>query len=444
MKKALKIVTIGGGSSYTPEFAEGLITRAAHLPVAEWWLVDIEDGKEKMEIVGKLAQRMFKKAGLDTKVIMTLNRKEALKDADFVTTQFRVGLLEARMKDERIPLNYNSIGQETNGAGGLFKALRTIPVILDICKEMKELCPKAWLINFTNPAGMITQAAITYGKHARTIGLCNVPIGMTKGIAESLKEKESDVEVLMAGMNHFVWATHAYVKGENQITKSLNFLIDNPASVPANFAHQKWDPTTLRSMNAIPCPYHRYYFDTETMLQEEIENAKTKGTRAEVVKKVEAELFELYKDLELKEKPKQLELRGGAHYSDAACGVIDAIYNDSNAKIVANTINNSTIRSLPPHAAVESTCIVNKSGAHPLAVEELPQWMDQWLKLIFSYQDLTIQAAVNGDYNTLLQAFFINPLTPKGAKAADLIKDLMLAHEQYLPQFKDLITSYKK
>ena len=444
MKKALKIVTIGGGSSYTPEFAEGLITRAAHLPVAEWWLVDIEDGKEKMEIVGKLAQRMFKKAGLDTKVVMTLNRKEALKDADFVTTQFRVGLLEARMKDERIPLNYNSIGQETNGAGGLFKALRTIPVILDICKEMKELCPKAWLINFTNPAGMITQAAITYGKHARTIGLCNVPIGMTKGIAESLKEKESDVEVLMAGMNHFVWATHAYVKGENQITKSLNFLIDNPASVPANFAHQKWDPTTLRSMNAIPCPYHRYYFDTEKMLQEEIENAKTKGTRAEVVKKVEAELFELYKDLELKEKPKQLELRGGAHYSDAACGVIDAIYNDSNAKIVANTINNSTIRSLPPHAAVESTCIVNKSGAHPLAVEELPQWMDQWLKLIFSYQDLTIQAAVNGDYNALLQAFFINPLTPKGAKAADLIKDLMLAHEQYLPQFKDLITSYKK
>ncbi|MGL5956949.1 MAG: 6-phospho-beta-glucosidase, partial [Brevinema sp.] len=160
MKKPLKIVTIGGGSSYTPEFAEGLIKRSENMPIAEWWLVDIEDGKEKMEIVGQLAQRMFEKAGLDTKVKITLNRKEALKGADFVTTQFRVGLLDARIKDERIPLKYNCIGQETNGAGGLFKALRTIPIILDICKEMKELCPDAWLINFTNPAGMVTQAAI--------------------------------------------------------------------------------------------------------------------------------------------------------------------------------------------------------------------------------------------------------------------------------------------
>lgn len=442
MKKGIKIVTIGGGSSYTPEFAEGLITRAKHLPVTEWWLVDIEEGKEKMEIVGKLAQRMFEKAGLETKVKMTLNRREALKDADFVTTQFRVGLLEARMKDERIPLKYNCIGQETNGAGGLFKALRTIPVILDICKDMQELCPKAWLINFTNPAGMVTQAAINYGKQEKTIGLCNVPIGMHKSISESLEIDSEKVELLMAGMNHFVWGLHAYVDGQDRMSEALDYLVNNPEKAPANFARQKWEPSILKAMKYIPCPYHRYYFSTEQMLAEEIEDANTKGTRAEVVKKVEAELFELYKDPELKEKPKQLELRGGAHYSDAACGVIDAIYNDSNAKIVANTINNSTIRSLPVHAAVETTCIVNKSGAHPLSIEELPQWMDQWLKLVFAYQDLTIQAAVNGDYDALLQAFYINPLTPKGEKAEELIKDLMLAHEKYLPQFKSLIKSY--
>ncbi|MGL5955630.1 MAG: 6-phospho-beta-glucosidase [Brevinema sp.] len=443
MKKGLKIATIGGGSSYTPEFAEGLITRAKQMPVSEWWLVDIEEGKEKMEIVGHLAQRMFQKAGLDTKVHMTLNRKEALKDADFVTTQFRVGLLDARAKDERIPLKYNCIGQETNGAGGLFKALRTIPVILDICKDMKELCPDAWLINFTNPAGMITQAAINYGKQEKTIGLCNVPIVMSQGIAESLNKNAKDIEVQMAGMNHFVWALHAYIDGKDHLNDSLEYLIENVNKAPANFAYQKWEPSVIKAMGVLPCPYHLYYFSTEEMLKEELNDAKNKGTRAEVVKKVEEELFELYKDPELKEKPKQLEQRGGAYYSDAACGVIEAIYTDSNAHIVANTINNSTIRSLPANAAVESTCIVNKSGAHPLAVKELPQWMDQWLQLVFAYQDLTIKAAVEGDYNALLQAFYINPLTPKGKKAEELIKELMLAHEKYLPQFKKLITSYK-
>ena len=444
MKKSIKIVTIGGGSSYTPEFAEGLITRAATLPVAEWWLVDIEAGREKVEIVGKLAQRMFKKAGLDTKVVITFDRKEALKDADFVTTQFRVGLLEARMKDERIPLKYNCIGQETNGAGGLFKALRTIPIILDICKEMKQLCPDAWLVNFTNPAGMVTQAAINDGGHAKTIGLCNVPIAMHKSVSESLGVESEKVELVMAGMNHFVWGLHAYVDGKDRMQEALDFLINNPEKAPANFSRQKWESSILKTMKALPCPYHRYYFSTDTMLQEEIADAAGKGTRAEVVKKVEEELFELYKDLELEEKPKQLELRGGAHYSDAACGVINAIHNDTSDVIVANTLNNSTIRSLPAHAAVESTCIVNKSGAHPLSVEELPQWMNQWLQLVFSYQDLTVQAGVTGDYETLLQAFYINPLTPKGAVAEDLIKDMMLAHEEHLPQFKDLIKSYKK
>lgn len=443
MSTPVKIVTIGGGSSYTPEFAEGLIKRAATLPVKEWHLVDIPEGQEKLNIVGKLAQRMFEKAGLPTKVILTLNRQEALKDADFVTTQFRVGLLQARAKDERIPLKHGYMGQETNGAGGLFKALRTIPVILNICEDMKKLCPNAWLINFTNPAGMITQTAIKYGSWARTIGLCNVPIGMLRSSAEVLGCKPEDLFFPMVGMNHFIWALHAYHKGKDRLPEVLESLIKNPEKAPANFSRQKWPASILKTMKVLPCSYHRYYFTTETMLEEELKEAADKGTRAEVVQKVEAELFELYKDLSLKEKPKQLEQRGGAHYSDVACGVINAIHNDTGEYMACNTRNNSTIRSLPPHAAIESTCIVNKTGAHPLAVEELPQWMDQWFRLVFSYQDLTVQAGVHGDYDALLQAFYINPLTPKGSKAVEIIKEMMIAHEAYLPQFKKLIASYK-
>ena len=171
MKSGIKIVTIGGGSSYTPELMEGFIKRYSELPIREIWLVDIEDGKEKLEIVGELAKRMWKAAGYPVEVHLTLNRREALKDADFVTTQFRVGLLPARIKDERIPLYYGMLGQETNGTGGIFKAFRTIPVIKAIVDDMRELCPNAWLINFTNPSGMITETVIRKLGWKKCIGL---------------------------------------------------------------------------------------------------------------------------------------------------------------------------------------------------------------------------------------------------------------------------------
>ncbi|MGL5492007.1 MAG: 6-phospho-beta-glucosidase, partial [Enterococcus faecalis] len=202
---ALKIATIGGGSSYTPELIEGYIKRKDELPIKEIWLVDIEAGKEKLEIVGAMAKRMIKAAGLDWEVHLTLDREAALKGADFVSTQFRVGLLDARIKDERIPLSHGVLGQETNGAGGMFKAFRTIPVILAIIDDMKRLCPDAWLVNFTNPAGMVTEAAIKHGGWKKTVGLCIVPIGHRKHAAEMLGIPEEDLFFKFAGINHFHW-----------------------------------------------------------------------------------------------------------------------------------------------------------------------------------------------------------------------------------------------
>lgn len=189
MKKTLKIATIGGGSSYTPELMEGFIKRYSELPIGEIWLVDIEDGREKLEIVGALAQRMWDATPHKVKVVTTLNRREALKDADFVTTQFRVGLLDARIKDERIPLSHGMLGQETNGAGGMFKAFRTIPVMKEIIQDMKELCSDAWLINFTNPSGMITEAVIKEFGWKKCIGLCNVPV-------MAMMKKEQQLELM--------------------------------------------------------------------------------------------------------------------------------------------------------------------------------------------------------------------------------------------------------
>lgn len=307
MGKGIKIVTIGGGSSYTPELVEGFIKRYDSLPVRELWLVDIPEGQEKLNIVGNLAKRMVKKAGLPIEIHLTLDRREALKDADFVTTQFRVGLLAARAKDERIPLKYNVIGQETNGPGGLFKGLRTIPIILDIVKDMEELCPNAWLINFTNPAGMVTEAVLRHSNWKKIVGLCNVPISIQMGIAKLLEVESSRVHVDFAGLNHMVFGLNVYLDGENITPEFLEKMSKHKSDTMRNIAAIDWEPDFIKALGVIPCGYHRYYYKQSEMLQNELEEAAEQGTRAEVVQQLEKELFELYKDENLDIKPPQLE-----------------------------------------------------------------------------------------------------------------------------------------
>ncbi|WP_066371397.1 6-phospho-beta-glucosidase [Neobacillus fumarioli] len=436
MKKGVKIVTIGGGSSYTPELVEGFIKRYDELPVRELWLVDIPAGEEKLKIVGNLAKRMVEKAGVPIDIHLTLNRREALKDADFVTTQFRVGLLDARAKDERIPLKYNVIGQETNGPGGLFKGLRTIPVILDICKDMEELCPNAWLVNFTNPAGMVTEAVLRYSNIKKVVGLCNVPVGIRMGIAEMFDVEPERIHVDFAGLNHMVFGLNVYLDGVSILDEVLEKMANSDNSMSMkNIAAIGWEPEFLRGLKAIPCPYHRYYYKTKEMLEEEREAAGTVGTRAEVVKQVEKELFELYKDPDLAVKPKQLEKRGGAYYSDAACNLINSIYNDKRDIQPVNTRNNGAIASIPDESAVEVNCIITKEGPKPISVGDLPVAVRGLVQQIKSFERIAAKAAVTGDYNTALLAMTINPLVPSDKVAKTILDEMLEAHKEYLPQF---------
>ena len=235
MKEGLKIVTIGGGSSYTPELMEGFIRRQKELGIREIWLVDVEAGRKKLEIVGELAQRMWDASGYTVRVHRTLNRREALKDADFVTTQFRVGQLEARIKDERIPYSYGVLGQETNGAGGIFKALRTIPVILEIIEDMKQLCPDAWLINFTNPSGMVTEAVLKHSGWERCIGLCNVPVIAMQKEYEAIGYRREDLIYQYAGLNHFHWHKVFDHSGHDITEKLIDAMLSGKdVGLPAN------------------------------------------------------------------------------------------------------------------------------------------------------------------------------------------------------------------
>ncbi|PXW88280.1 6-phospho-beta-glucosidase [Streptohalobacillus salinus] len=435
----MKIVIVGGGSSYTPEIIEGLILRHDVFPVDTITLVDIDSGKEKLEIVGALAKRMIEKAGLSISLRWTLDRKEALKNADFVSTQIRVGGLKAREKDERIPLSHGMIGQETNGAGGIFKAFRTIPVLLDLAKDVHEICPDAWIINFTNPAGIVTEALLKHGPHKKVIGVCNIPYNMTQSTAEILNEDPDNVRIEFIGLNHFVFGSKVWVNGENKLDTVIDALIhQNVDFSPANIVSLGWSETFLKSMQLLPNPYHQYYYQTAQTLKKDIEAFTNHGTRAEHVQAIEEELFDVYRDQELNMKPQQLEQRGGAYYSDVACSLMSALYNNSEAIMTVNTLNRGAIIDLPDDAVIEVNSIITKEGPVPLVIGRLPQQIKADLLMMKAFEEQVIAASVSGRYQDAYLAFIMNPLIKDEKKAKTVLDELLVAHQAFLPQFKSV------
>lgn len=438
MSNKLKIVTIGGGSSYTPELVDGFIKRYEQLPVTELWLVDIEEGKEKLRIVTELAKRMVKKANLPIKIYSTLNADEALVDADFVTTQFRVGLLDARIKDERIPLSHGMIGQETNGAGGMFKAFRTIPVILDLIDKMKKYCPNAWLINFTNPAGIVTEAILRYTDFKKVVGLCNVPITMHMGIARLLGLEQERIRLEISGLNHHVFVTDTFLDGvsiQDKVVEKYCNLKDDEVVTMKNIMANKWSPAIIRSLNAIPCPYFNYYFFTKEVLEQQLKDYEAGKVRGQAVLEIENELFKLYEDESLDVKPKQLEQRGGAHYSDAACNLIASIYTNKCDIQYVNCQNRGAVTNLPYDSAIEVAAVITKDGPKPIAIGELAYTISGTIQMIKSFERMVCEAAVKGDRDLAVAALNLNPLVTSDPLANVIVDELLEAHRKYLPQF---------
>ena len=399
--------------------------------------------QKKVEIVGALAQRMWDASPYDVKVYTTLDRREALKDADFVTTQFRVGLLDARIKDERIPSLYGMLGQETNGAGGMFKAFRTIPVIGQIIEDMRELCPDAWLINFTNPSGMVTEAVIKHFGWKKCIGLCNVPTIAMMAEPKLLGKDISQLNYRYAGINHFHWHKVFDENGNDMTPILIDHINEKGGGTPANIYQAEFPLELLHSMNMVPCGYHRYYYMKQAMLEHAIEEFNEGGTRAEQMKQVEHELFEIYKNAELHEKPEQLGKRGGAYYSDAACECIRAIYANKKIHMVVSTQNNGAISCLDDDSIVEVSSIISATGAQPMAFGKLPSAEKGWLQMMKAMEECTIEAALTGDYGKALEAFVLNPLVENNENTTKVLDELLVAHAKYLPQFKEKIEELK-
>jgi 6-phospho-beta-glucosidase len=415
---------------------------------------------------------MVEKAGVPLTVHKTLDRRLALKDADFVTTQLRVGQLKARELDERIPLSHGYLGQETNGAGGLFKGLRTIPVIFDIVKDVEEICPDAWVINFTNPAGMVTEAVYRHTGFKRFIGVCNIPVGMKMFIRDVLELTDNDdLSIDLFGLNHMVFIKDVIVNGTSRFAELLDGVASGrlTAASVKNIFDLPFSEGLIRSLNLLPCSYLLYYFKQKEMLAIEMGEYYKGGARAQIVQKVEKQLFDLYKDPNLNVKPKELEQRGGAYYSDAACEVINAIYNDKQilalmlcammllslaacgakdndkqAEHYVNVPHHGHIDNIPADWAVEMTCILGRDGAKPHP--RITHFDDKVMGLIHTIKGFEVaasQAALSGELNDVLLALNLSPLVHSDRDAEQLAAEMILAHEKWLPNFAATIEKLK-
>ncbi|WP_099159438.1 6-phospho-beta-glucosidase [Virgibacillus ndiopensis] len=431
----LKLVIVGGGSSYTPEIIEGIIRRHDSFPVTEIVLVDIEMGKKKLEIIGNLLLRMIEQANKSIKLTWTFDREKALENADFVSTQIRVGGLDARAKDERIPLSHGFIGQETNGAGGIFKAFRTIPVLMKLAEDVHRICPDAWIINFTNPAGIVTEALLKHSAHKKVIGVCNIPYNMRHSTAEMLDASPEDVKIEFVGMNHFVFGKKVYVKGMDRTSEVLRILVDGLDYSPANIVNLGWSKEFIDSIQLLPNPYHQYYFQTKDVLEKDLKAYEEHGIRAEVVQQLEESLFDIYKNPELREKPKELEKRGGAFYSEVACSLMDSIYNNKEDIQTVNTLNNGAISDLPDDCVIEVNCVITKHGPKPLTVGPLPHTVKGIIYQMKAFEELVIRASITGNYNDAYTALVMNPLITDEKRSKVMLDELLEAHKTYLPQF---------
>lgn len=434
--KKIKLAVLGGGSSYAPELLDGVINRwlSSQFHAEEIVLVDIAEGKDRMETVAAFARRMMAKKGMPCNLVTTLDRRKALDGASFVVSQIRVGGMIARQRDEHIPLGRGVIGQETTGAGGFANALRTIPASLDIARDVKDICPSAWLLNFSNPSGLVTEALIRHSD-VKTFGLCNVPIGIRMGVAKALGVEPSRVSTDVSGLNHLSFVTKVTLDGKD-VTAGI---FDSP-QLDAYLQSEKYGSDMgrfLRRIRVIPASYLFYYWCTEKALrQQQDDMASGKGTRADEVMQVEKELFDIYSRPDSADLPAELKRRGGAYYSDVALSSISGIVTNSPVVEALNVRNGGAVPGLAPDVVVEVSSMVDARGPHALTQDPLPPEVMGLVQQVKAYENLTVEAAVKGDVDTAFFALLNHPLVPGADKALAILRDVLDANRDYLPQFE--------
>jgi 6-phospho-beta-glucosidase len=416
----VKIAVIGAGSTYTPELVEGIVRLRESLAVTEVVLHDTD--RARLDTVGSAAVRILRAQGWDGQVSLTTDLDRAVDSATAVLLQIRVGGQAARHLDETIPLACGCIGQETTGAGGFSKALRTVPVVLDIAQRVRQRAgDDAWIIDFTNPVGIVTRALLDAGH--RAVGLCNVAIGFQRLFAQWLDVPADRVRLGHAGLNHLTWIRSVLVDGEDALPQLLSTRGAELAG------HVELPPALLDLLGAVPSYYLRYFY----MHDEVLEELRTAPSRADQVRAVEEELLALYADPALERSPELLSKRGGAHYSDAALNLLTSLTQDVGDVQVVDMRNNGIIADLPDDAVVEVPAVVTRDGPRAVDVPAPDEPELALMRHVAVYERLTVQAAQTGDRDVALRALLAHPLIGQWGPAERVLGDLLHAHRELLP-----------
>ncbi|SHK78770.1 MULTISPECIES: 6-phospho-beta-glucosidase [Streptomyces] len=413
----IKIAVVGGGSTYTPELIDGFARLRDALPVAE--LVLIDPAAERLELIGALARRIFARQGHPGRITWTADLDAGLDGADAVLLQLRVGGQAARNQDETWPLECGCVGQETTGAGGLAKALRTVPVVLDIAERVRRRCPDAWIVDFTNPVGIVTRALLSHGHKA--VGLCNVAIGFQRKFAKLLGVAPERVELEHIGLNHLTWERAVRVDG----TDVLPTLLARHGDALADDV--RMPRALLDHLGVVPSYYLRYYYQHDAVVKE----LRTKPSRAAEVAAIERQLLDLYADPHLAEKPELLSRRGGAYYSEAAVALTSSLLGGGTAGDVqiVNTLNHGTLPFLPDDAVIEVPAAVDSRGASPLPLRPLAPLFAGLVANVTAYEHLALEAALKGGRDRVFSALLAHPLIGQ-IDYADRLADELIAHNR--------------
>ncbi|WP_406445334.1 6-phospho-beta-glucosidase [Streptomyces sp. NBC_01613] len=415
----MKLTVVGGGSTYTPELIDGFARLRDTLPVEELVLVD--PAPERLELVGGLARRIFAKQGHNGRIVTTHDLDAGVEGADAVLLQLRVGGQAAREQDETWPLECGCVGQETTGAGGLAKALRTVPVVLDIAERVRRTNPDAWIIDFTNPVGIVTRALLQAGHKA--VGLCNVAIGFQRKFAGLLGVAPLDVHLDHVGLNHLTWETGVRLdgpEGENVLPK---LLAEHGDTIAADLHLPR---AVLDRLGVVPSYYLRYFYAHDEVVRE----LRTKPSRAAEVAEMERNLLKMYADPSLDEKPELLAKRGGAYYSEAAVDLAASLLGAGGSPYqVVNTYNRGTLPFLPDDAVIEVQSAVGPKGALPLSVPTVDPLYAGLMANVTAYEDLALEAALRGGRDRVFRALLSHPLVGQ-YEYADALTDRLIAHNR--------------
>ena len=419
----MKVAVIGAGSTYTPELVSGLARDRELLDVHELALHDIDESRR--EIVGSLARRMLERGGYEGGLLVTGELDRALDGADYVLIQIRVGGQAARLTDETVPLACGCIGQETTGAGGLAKALRTVPVVLEIADEARERAADgAWIVDFTNPVGIVTRALLDEGH--RAVGLCNMAIGFQRHFAKLLGLEPEQVVVDQVGLNHLSWVRAAWVDGRDVLPELMAEHGDALAE------HSNMPRRLIDELGVVPSSYLHYFYAHDQVLAEQLDAVP----RAAQVAEIERELLELYRDPALSEKPALLEQRGGAFYSEAALGLVRSLVTGDGGVHVVDVRNGSTIEGMAPDDVVEVPVRVELDGPVPLPQSPVAPELLGLMQHVAAYERLAARAATSGDPTLVKKALLTHPLIAQSAVADDLVERLLEAGAEHLPRFR--------